>query len=338
MKTIAIDAMGGEKAPAAILQAVWQAKVKLPATKFLLFGQPDKIKACLPGPEDKQIEIVPASQIIKDEDEPVRSIKQKKDSSLVKAARAVKDGQADALLSLGNTGALLASGIFIIGRIKGVKRPALMPTLPATSQRGAFNIIDVGANAASKPEYLLQWGQLANLYLQAIEGISQPKVGLLNNGAEADKGDQLHQQAYQLLQASKLNFTGNIEGNELLTGKDDIVVTDGFSGNIALKTVEGGTTILMQQIRSALLNNGLKTKLGAGLIKPALVKVLHKFSTARHGGAVLLGVKAPVVKTHGRSDAVPIYYTLLQLDRMLSENLIQKFEQELGQTAQSRRL
>lgn len=331
MRTIAIDAMGGEHAPAAIVQAVWQAKAKLPQTKFVLFGQVDKIKACLPGPLDQQVELVQASEVIKDEDEPVKSIRHKKDSSLVKAARYVKAGQADALLSLGNTGALLASGIFIIGRLKGVRRPALMPTLPATSERGRFHMIDVGANAEAKPEYLLQWARLAALYTQTIEHVKQPKIGLLNNGAESDKGDPLHQTAYQLLAKSKLNFTGNIEGNELLLGKNDIVVSDGFSGNVALKAVEGGTTVLMKQIKSALVNNGLKTKLGAAMIKPALVKVLHKFSTARNGGAVLLGVAAPVVKTHGRSDAKPIYYTLLQLDRMLSEHLIQKFETELNE-------
>ncbi|MCI1290490.1 MAG: phosphate acyltransferase PlsX [Lactobacillus sp.] len=332
MRTIAIDAMGGEHAPAAIVEAVWQAKAKLPQTKFVLFGQVEQIKACLPGPLDDQVELVQASEIIKDEDEPVKSIRRKKDSSLVRAANYVKAGKADALLSLGNTGALLASGIFIIGRLKGVKRPALMPTLPATSERGSFHIIDVGANAEAKPEYLLQWAELAALYAQTIEHIDQPKVGLLNNGAESDKGDPLHQTAYQLLSASQLNFTGNIEANELLLGKNDIVVSDGFSGNVALKSVEGGTTILMKQIKSALVNSGLKTKIGAAMIKPALVKVLHKFSTARHGGAVLLGVAAPVVKTHGRSDAKPIYYTLLQLDQMLSEQLIQKFEAKLSQT------
>jgi glycerol-3-phosphate acyltransferase PlsX len=331
MKTIAIDAMGGEHAPAAIVQAVWRAKTDLPSTKFVLFGQIDKIKACLPGPLDQQVELVEASEVINDEDEPVRSIRRKKDSSLVKAATYVKEGKADALLSLGNTGALLASGIFIIGRLKGVKRPALMPTLPATSERGTFHLIDVGANAEAKPEYLLQWGQLAALYAETIEKIDQPKVALLNNGAESDKGDPLHKEAYQLLANSKLNFTGNVEANELLLGKNDIVVCDGFSGNVALKSVEGGTTVLMKQIKSALVNSGLKTKLGAAMIKPALVKVLHKFSTARNGGAVLLGVAAPVVKTHGRSKAEPIYYTLLQLDQMLSQNLIQKFEAELSQ-------
>jgi glycerol-3-phosphate acyltransferase PlsX len=332
MKTIAIDAMGGEHAPQAIVDAMLKVQPKLPDTKFIFFGQEDKIAACLPAEELHNIEIENASEVILDSDEPVKALRHKKDSSLVKAAMSVKTGQADALFSMGNTGALLAAGIFLIGRVKGVKRPALMPTLPATSERGSFNIIDVGANAETKPEYMLQWAKMATIYLQEVEGVAQPKVGLLNNGAESDKGDKLHQTVFQMLKEDPaLNFNGNVEGNELLLGKNDLVVTDGFSGNIALKTVEGGTGVLMQQLKDQLLNSGLGVKLGAALVKPALVNLVKKFSTARHGGAVLLGVKAPVVKTHGRSDAKPIYYTLLQIGNMLDHDLIGKFTKEFAQ-------
>lgn len=332
MKTIAIDAMGGEHAPQAIVDAVLKVQVQMPDTKFIFFGHEDKIAACLPTDELHNIEIENANEVILDSDEPVKALRHKKDSSLVKAAMSVKTGQADALFSMGNTGALLAAGIFLIGRVKGVKRPALMPTLPATSERGSFNIIDVGANAETKPEYMLQWAKMATIYLQEVEGVAHPKVGLLNNGAESDKGDKLHQTVYQLLKEDPaLNFNGNVEGNELLLGKNDLVVTDGFSGNIALKTVEGGTGVLMQQLKDQLLNSGLSVKLGTALVKPALVKLVKKFSTARHGGAVLLGVKAPVVKTHGRSDAKPIYYTLLQIGNMLDHDLIGHFTQEFAQ-------
>lgn len=331
MKTIAIDAMGGEHAPQAIVEAVLKVQPQMPDTKFIFFGQEDKIAACLPAEELYNIEIETASEVILDSDEPVKAIRYKKDSSLVKAAMSVKTGQADALFSMGNTGALLAAGIFLIGRVKGVKRPALMPTLPATSARGSFNILDVGANAETKPEYMLQWAKMGSLYLQEVENVAQPKVGLLNNGAESDKGDKLHQTVYQMLKEdSSLNFTGNLEGNELLLGKNDLVVTDGFAGNIALKTMEGGTGLLMHLLKDQLLNSGLSVKLGAALVKPALTKLAHKFSTARHGGAVLLGVKAPVVKTHGRSDAKPIYYTLLQLGDMLDHGLIGKFTNEFA--------
>ncbi len=332
MKTIAIDAMGGEHAPQAIVDAVIKVQPQMPDTKFIFFGQEDKIAACLPEETLHNIEIENASEVILDSDEPVKALRRKKDSSLVKAAMSVKTGQADALFSMGNTGALLAAGIFIIGRIKGVKRPALMPTLPATSERGSFNIIDVGANAETKPEYMLQWAKMAAIYLQQVEGVAKPKVGLLNNGAESDKGDKLHQTVYQLLQDDEsLNFNGNVEGNELLLGKNDLVVTDGFSGNIALKSVEGSTSLLMHLLKDQLLNSGLSVKMGAALVKPALTKLAKKFSTARHGGAVLLGVKAPVVKTHGRSDARPIYYTLLQIGNMLDKDLISRFTNEFAQ-------
>lgn len=332
MKTIAIDAMGGEHAPQAIVDAVIRVQPQLPDTKFIFFGQEDKIAACLPEEPLHNIEIENASEVILDSDEPVKAMRRKKDSSLVKAAMSVKTGQADALFSMGNTGALLAAGIFIIGRIKGVKRPALMPTLPAASSRGSFNIIDVGANAETKPEYMLQWAKMAAIYLQQVEGVENPKVGLLNNGAESDKGDKLHQAVYQMLADDEsLNFNSNVEGNELLLGKNDLVVTDGFSGNIALKSVEGATGLLMHLLKDQLLNSGLYVKMGAALVKPALTKLAKKFSTARHGGAVLLGIKAPVVKTHGRSDARPIYYTLLQISNMLDKDLISRFTNEFAQ-------
>lgn len=328
MKTIAIDAMGGEHAPEAIVQAVLRAKKELKDTNFVLFGDKDKIESLIS--DHDQIEVVATTQMISDSDEPVKAIRQKKDSSLVVAANYVKQGHADALLSLGNTGALLASGIFIIGRIKGIDRPGLMPTLPVQTSDDGFNMIDVGANAKSKPQYILQWAQMAKYYAEKIRGIKNPKVALLNNGAEDDKGDDIHQEAYQLLKSSDLNFIGNIEGNELLTGKADVVATDGFSGNIALKTIEGTSSVLLHLLKYELLNSGIAVKVGAGLSKPAFSKLQTKFDTAKYGGAVLLGVNAPVVKTHGRSDERPIYYTLLQIDKMLSENLIEKFKKEFS--------
>lgn len=331
MKVIAIDAMGGENAPKAIVDAVLKVRPELPQTKMILFGDEAKIKELIPADQlDDRLEVVQTTQLIKDEDEPVKAIRTKKDSSMVVAANYVKEGKADALLSLGNTGALLACGIFIIGRIKGIARPGLMPTLPAQNSDNGFNIIDVGANAKSKPEYLVQWAKMAAYYSEKIRGIKNPKVALLNNGAEDDKGDDLHQEAYQLLKDSDLNFTGNIEGNEIMTGKADVVVTDGFSGNIALKSVEGMSSVLLHSLKDSLLNNGLMTKLGALMIKNAIGDLRHKYDTAVHGGAVLLGINAPVVKTHGRSDIRPIYYTLKQIDKILDQNLIEDFKKEFS--------
>lgn len=249
---------------------------------------------------------------------------------MVVAANYVKEGKADALFSLGNTGALLACGIFIIGRIKGIARPGLMPTLPAQNSDRGYNIIDVGANAKSKPEYILEWAQMASYYAKKIRGVENPKVALLNNGAEDDKGDELHQEAYKLLKESDLNFIGNIEGNELMTGKADVVATDGFSGNIALKSIEGMSSVLLHSLKDSLLNNGLMTKVGALLIKNAVSDLRSKYDTAKHGGAVLMGVNAPVVKTHGRSNERPIYYTLKQIDKILDERLIDEFKQNFS--------
>lgn len=332
MKTIAIDAMGGENAPKAIVDAVLKAKPKLKDTKFVLFGDEEKINKLIPTEQKDKIDVIATSEVIVDSDEPVKAIRRKKDSSMVVAANYVKAGKADALFSLGNTGALLACGIFIIGRIKGVERPALMPTLPSAKSEDGFNIIDVGANAQSKPEYLVQWAQMANFYAQKIRNIKNPTVALLNNGAEDDKGDPLHQEAYKLLKATDLNFIGNAEGNDLLEGKADVIVTDGFTGNATLKAIEGTASVILRLLKDSLLNNGLRPKVGALLAKPGLTALKKRFDTARYGGAVLLGVNAPVVKTHGRSNIRPIYYTLLQIDKMLSQDLVGEYKKYFSES------
>ena len=332
MKTIAIDAMGGENAPKAIVDAVLKAKPKLKDTKFVLFGDEEKINELIPTEQKDRIDVIATSEVIVDSDEPVKAIRRKRDSSMVVAANYVKSGKADALFSLGNTGALLACGIFIIGRIKGVERPALMPTLPNAKSEDGFNIIDVGANAQSKPEYLVQWAQMANFYAQKIRNIKNPTVALLNNGAEDDKGDPLHQEAYKLLKATNLNFIGNAEGNDLMEGKADVIVTDGFTGNATLKAIEGTASVILRLLKDSLLNNGLRPKVGALLAKPGLTALKKRFDTARYGGAVLLGVNAPVVKTHGRSNIRPIYYTLLQIDKMLSQDLVGEYKKYFSES------
>ena len=332
MKTIAIDAMGGENAPKAIVDAVLKAKPKLKDTKFVFFGDEEMINKIIPPEQKDRIDVIATSEIIVDSDEPVKAIRRKKNSSMVVAANYVKSGKADALFSLGNTGALLACGIFIIGRIKGVERPALMPTLPSAKSEDGFNIIDVGANAQSKPEYLVQWAQMANFYAQKIRNIKNPTVALLNNGAEDDKGDPLHQEAYKLLKATNLNFIGNAEGNDLMEGKADVIVTDGFTGNATLKAIEGTASVILRLLKDSLLNNGLRPKVGALLAKPGLTALKKRFDTARYGGAVLLGVNAPVVKTHGRSNIRPIYYTLLQIDKMLSQDLVGEYKKYFSES------
>ena len=333
MKKIAIDAMGGDHAPESIIEGVLRAQKEMPDVEFILYGNQDKIKPFLPKTYSPQIKIVHTTEEVTGDDEQVRAIRTKKDASMVRAATAVKDGEADAVMSLGNTGALLAAGIFIVGRIKGITRPALMPTLPVSNSSDGFTLLDAGANATSKPEYLVQWAQMANFYAQKVRGIANPRIALLNNGSESDKGDELHQSVYQLLTGqADINFVGNIEANEVLTGKADIVVSDGFTGNALLKTIEGTAETLLSLLKDGLLNSGLKVKLGAVMVKPALKNVMVRFDTSKYGGAALMGLKAPVVKAHGRADARAVYYTLKQIEQMLAQNLtatiVEQFEQK----------
>lgn len=318
---IAVDAMGGDHAPEVVIRGVEQARDQWPDLEFILFGDLAKVKPLVQN--STRLTFVQADSQITNEDEPVNAVRTKKDSSMVMAAQAVKQGEAEALFSMGNTGALLATGIFIIGRIKGVERPALMPTLPTTDVTNVVNLLDAGANAESKASYLEQWAIMGSIYARDIRKIAQPRVGLLNNGTEFDKGDSLHQEVYQRLQANTaLNFVGNIEAGNLLTNKADVIVTDGFTGNAVLKATEGMASLLMKQIKLALLNSGTRAKLGALMIKPALGQIKTKFSTSANGGAVLLGVNAPVIKTHGGSDEGAVVSTIGQIREMLQQQTI----------------
>jgi glycerol-3-phosphate acyltransferase PlsX len=322
---IAVDAMGGDHAPQAIIEGVIQARNKYHDLEFLLFGQVDRLKPLIS--DFTRIEMVQADEVIKMNDEPVKAIRQKKASSLVMAAKAVKANQADALFSCGTTGALLAAGLLIVGRIKGISRPGLLSTLPMISQaQGAFNLLDSGANAESKPEHLYQYAIMGKYYAQKVRGIQSPRIGLLNNGTEPHKGSKVTQAAYQLLQADqKINFVGNVEANAVLKDAADVIIADGFLGNTLLKSIEGTASSIMQLLKATILASGFSGKLGALLLKPALLKLKSKMNQAKYGGAVLLGVKAPVVKAHGASDGKTVYYTLVQIRQMLEKKMIPDF-------------
>ncbi len=238
---IAVDAMGGDNAPDVVVAGVERARDEDSQLEFLLFGDEARVRPLIQN--DERITLVPTTEEISGNEAPVQAIRRKKDASMVRAARAVKDGEADALLSLGSTGALLAAGLFIVGRIKGVDRPGLMPTLPAATNDHGFVMLDVGANADNRPVHLYQYAVMGNFYAKDVRGIPNPRVGLLNNGTEPHKGDELHQAAYQLLtEASGLNFVGNVEATGLLDGVADVVVTDGFTGNAASKRLRGRPT------------------------------------------------------------------------------------------------
>ncbi|GEO58076.1 phosphate acyltransferase PlsX [Companilactobacillus bobalius] len=320
---IAVDAMGGDNAPQVIVEGIEQARDEWDNLEFVLYGDQEKIKKYLK--DATRISIVHTDEEILGTDEPVRAIRSKKNASMVLAAKSVKDGENDALFSLGNTGALLAAGIFIVGRIKQVDRPALMPTLPVTNSSLGVNILDVGANAEAKPSYLQQWAVMGSIYARDVKKIDKPRIALLNNGTEYDKGDTLHKEAYQLLKNTEgINFIGNVESNNILAGVADVIVTDGFTGNAALKATEGTATILLSELKDALLNNGIFTKMGAAIVSPSLKGLKKMFDTSQAGGAVLLGLKSPVIKAHGAADAKTVFYTVKQINDMLQNDTINK--------------
>lgn len=322
MKRIAVDAMGGDHAPKAIIEGVNQALADFSDIEILLYGDEAAITPYLTATE--RVTIVHTTQKINSDDEPAKAIRQKKEASMVLAAKAVKEGQADAVLSAGNTGALLAAGLFVVGRIKGIDRPGLLSTLPTTDGQG-FDMLDLGANAENTPQHLHQYAVLGSFYAQFVRNIARPRVGLLNNGTESSKGDPLRKETYELLASDeRLNFVGNVEARELMAGVADVVVADGFTGNAVLKTMEGTAQAIMGQLKSALTAGGLKTKLGALLVKDGLREMKSSLDYSSAGGAVLFGVKAPVIKAHGSSDSKAIYYTIKQIRKMLDTQVVKE--------------
>lgn len=320
MKKIAIDAMGGDYAPKAIVEGVNQAIQAFSDIEIQLYGVESKIREFLTVNE--RVQIIHTDEKISSDDEPAKAIRRKKESSMVLAAQAVKNGESDAVISAGNTGALLASGIFIIGRIKGIDRPGLMSTLPTIDGKG-FDMLDLGANAENNPVHLHQYAILGSFYAKNVRGIEKPKIGLLNNGTEDTKGDSLRKEVYELLQNDKsLEFIGNVEARDLMNGVADVVVTDGFTGNAVLKTMEGTAMSIMSSLKTALLSGGIKSKLGALLLKDSLYSLKEQMDYASAGGAVLFGVKAPVVKCHGSSDKKAVYNTIKQVRTMLDTQVI----------------
>lgn len=318
---IAVDAMGGDFAPQAIVEGVLLAQEKRPDLQFILYGDQTQIEPLLTT--KKNIEIVHTTEKIASDDEPVKAIRRKKQASMVLACQAVKNGEADAVFSAGNTGALLACGLFIVGRIKNIERPGLLSTLPVVGSDAGFDMIDLGANADNRPEHLVNYAILGSYYAQKVRHIKNPRVGLLNNGTEASKGNELTKETYQRLeQETAINFVGNVEARDLLKGVCDVVVTDGFTGNAVLKATEGTALAMMDLIKASIMDAGVKGKVGALLLKPALKNVKSALDYSSHGGAVLFGLKAPVIKTHGATKKEAVAQTIFQIEEMLNSHLI----------------
>lgn len=316
---IAIDAMGGDHAPKEAVLGALQAVKEYEDLTILLVGNENEISKYITPHE--RIEILHTEEEILATDEPVRAVRRKKQASMVLAAQAVADGQADACISAGNTGALMAAGLFVVGRIKGIERPALAPTLPTLNGDG-FVLLDVGANAEARPEHLVQFAIMGSVYAEKVRGLKQPRVGLLNIGTEEKKGTDLTKSTYSLLQEAPINFVGNVESRDLLNGVADVVVTDGFTGNMVLKTVEGTALNMFKMIKEAMMSN-LKSKLAAAVLKPELMKIKSKMDYSEYGGAGLFGLKAPVIKAHGSSDSNAFFNAIRQTKTMVQYEVAQ---------------
>lgn len=313
MVKIAIDGMGGDNAPKAVIEGVYEALEKFTDIEILLYGKQDAMSPFLK--EHSRLQVIHCTEVVEGTDDAARAIRRKKDSSMTKMLEAVNEGIADACLSAGNTGALMAGGLFKIGRIEGVARPALASTLPTLDGNG-FVMLDLGANADAKPENILQYAIMGDIYAKKVRGIDRPRIGLLNIGTEEKKGNELTKAAFDLLQQADLHFVGNVEARDLLEGVADVVVTDGFTGNMVLKTLEGTAAAIFSMLKGA-LTASTKAKIGAALVKSDLKVLKNKLDYTEYGGAGLFGLSAPVIKAHGSSNDNAIYNAIRQARTMV---------------------
>lgn len=309
---IMIDGMGGDHAPEEIVKGAVQAAKEISGTVSII-GQEDRINECLQALNwnGDNIEVVNATEVISNNESPAMAVRKKKDSSISKGMRMLKEGEVDAFISGGSTGALLSAGLLILGRIRGIKRPAIAAFFPKIGMNDTSLILDCGANAESRPEYLLQYGIMGSIFVEKVKGIENPEVMLLNVGAEEEKGDPLHKESFELLRNADINFKGNCEGRDVPFGCCDVVVTDGFSGNVFLKSSEGVALAVMKRIKQK-MTEGLVAKAGALLSYNKLKEIKKEFDYSEEGGAPILGLKDPVLKIHGSSKANAVYNAILK--------------------------
>jgi len=316
---LAIDAMGGDNAPEEIVKGSLAALKANPQMHITLVGDEAKIKP-LVGSEPR-LSILHTPEKIEATDQPVKAVRTKKNASMVLAIQEVKEGRADAVISAGNTGALMAAGLFGVGRIKGIDRPALAPTLPTIKKGKGFLLLDAGSNMDAKPENLLQYAIMGSIYANKVLEIETPKVGLLNIGEEPGKGNELSKQAYELLREAPIHFTGNIESRDLLNGDVDVVVCDGFAGNLVLKSIEGNALAFYSIIKTELLGS-FYSKIATALLYPKFKSIKKMMDYSSYGGACLFGLAAPVIKAHGSSNAKAIFTTIQQACRIVEKNVV----------------
>ena len=326
---IALDAMGGDHAPDAIVEGALRALRKFSDIRIMLVGPQEKLAGMVAGADVRdRIEIVNATEVIEMDESPMMAVRKKKDASMVVAMNAVREGRAGAAVSAGSTGAVLACGMFKIGRIPGIERPALAPVLPGLKKH--FLLIDSGANVDCQPKYLLQFGLMGSVYMKSVLDVQKPRVGLVNIGAEAEKGNKLTKETYELMAAQQsYNFAGNCEGRDIFTSDFDVVVADGFDGNIILKHTEGLAKALFGMIKEEMMGS-LRCKIGALLAKPAFRKIKKRMDYNSVGGAPLLGVNGAVVKAHGSSGPEAIENAIRQARRMLEGDVVGKIRAGLS--------
>ncbi len=329
MVNVAVDAMGGDNAPVEIVKGAVEAVNQDKRVKVYLVGQETALTAELQKyTYDKdRLEPVYAEEVIETAEPPVMAIRKKKDSSIVKAMNLVKDGTCDAFVSAGSSGAVLVGGQVIIGRVKGVERPPLSPLLP--TQKGVSILIDCGANVDARPSHLVQFAKMGSIYMENVVGIPNPKVAILNIGAEEEKGNALVKETFPLLKECEgINFIGSIEARDIPSGYADVIVCDAFAGNVVIKLYEGVAATLIQEVKAGLMTS-LRSKIGGLLIKPALKKTLKRFSLDEYGGAPLLGLKGLVVKTHGSSKAVEVKNSILQCIAFKEQKINEKIKENI---------
>lgn len=326
---IALDAMGGDHAPDAIVKGAIMALRQFGDVRILLAGPKDRLEKLIADASDvnSRIEIIEADEVIGMDESPMIAVRKKVNSSMVQAMMAVRDKRAGAVVSAGSTGALLACGMLRLGRIKGIERPALAPVMPGA--KGSWLLIDSGANVDCQPKYLVQFGLMGSVYMKSVMGVENPKVGLVNIGAEEEKGNKLTKETYQLMKSqTSYNFTGNCEARDIPTGDFDVVVADGFDGNLILKYTEGLAKAMMTLMKDDLMST-LRTKIGAVLAKPGMRKFKKRLDYNEQGGAPLLGVDGAVVKAHGSSGDVAICNAIRQARTMLEGQVVEKIREGL---------
>lgn len=322
---IILDGMGGDNAPGAIVEGAVLASEVI-EHEIVIIGQEELINHELKKHKynHKKITVVDAREVITNEEAPVRAVRSKKDSSIVKGINMVKSGEGDIFISAGSTGALLSGGLFILGRIQGIDRPALACIYPIIGGEASL-LVDAGANAECKPNNLLEFGIMGNIYMEKVIGRKTPRVGLVNIGTEAAKGNTLTKAAYELLEQSNMNFIGNVEAREVPKSACDVIVCDGFTGNVVLKLTEGLAWNILQVIKKK-FTDGVKAKLGAALLIDKLGELKKEFDYSEYGGAPILGVKGPIVKMHGSSSANAVKNTILKGIPFVEENVVETIQ------------